>query len=516
MSAPLPKPVERLYQAGILVTLIGLPFSTWLMSQGALLCGLAWIADRWYNGPLFRQRGWAFFKLQAPLIALATLFAWQIIGLLWTSDLTEGLNVLRIKSPLIVFPIILITGRWDRKPVFHWMARAWAVILIASCIAVLAQGLLHDGPLEPRDWSPFVSHIRLSLFLAFGIAWWWAKWLQRTSSLFLPFVLSVLGGLVIWKTATLTGAFLLPFIALLLAYWVGFDRIGVPKSASRKFAVYASVVALFAVGWIGWQMRPTYPNIDELPKVSEAGTHYAHYPERTLKEGDHFVWVSLAESEMRSLWNRRSAADFDGLDGRNQELKMTLIRHLASLGLPKDSVGVSRLTAQQIEHIEMGIPSDLELTHGGLLRRWDVLRFEIMNARDGGNPSGHSVIQRIHFLEAAKWVQQSAPIFGVGTGDLNGAFAEAYDAMNSPLSSSFRLRAHNQYVSFLLAGGPISLVLWIAVMWISAWNVPTEHRLEAWLFLAILAASCCTEDTLETQAGVTFAGLFLGLFGLRR
>ena len=37
----------------------------------------------------------------------------------------------------------------------------------------------------------------------------------------------------------------------------------------------------------------------------------------------------------------------------------------------------------------------------------------------------------------------------------------------------------------------------------------------ALLFVCVLALSCLTEDTLETQAGVTFAGFFIGLLGRR-
>jgi hypothetical protein len=35
------------------------------------------------------------------------------------------------------------------------------------------------------------------------------------------------------------------------------------------------------------------------------------------------------------------------------------------------------------------------------------------------------------------------------------------------------------------------------------------------LFTLIFFLSCWTEDTLETQAGVTWVGLFIGLFGRR-
>ena len=56
------------------------------------------------------------------------------------------------------------------------------------------------------------------------------------------------------------------------------------------------------------------------------------------------------------------------------------------------------------------------------------------------------------------------PIIGVGTGDLNRAFASAYEAIDSSLQLPFRLRAHNQYVTFLLSGGPIALILWLTIL----------------------------------------------------
>ena len=143
--------VERLYAAGIGLTLVALPFSNWLMTQGAVLCGLAWLADRWVNGPLIRGRGWAFFRLQAPLLAVVALWGWHALGLVWTVDRVEGWNVLRIKLPLVVFPLILITGRWDRDRVMRWLPKAYAAAVVAGCVAVLAQGWLHDEPKAPRD-----------------------------------------------------------------------------------------------------------------------------------------------------------------------------------------------------------------------------------------------------------------------------------------------------------------------------------------------------------------------------
>jgi O-antigen ligase len=126
------------------------------------------------------------------------------------------------------------------------------------------------------------------------------------------------------------------------------------------------------------------------------------------------------------------------------------------------------------------------------------------------------LVQRIAFLQAAFHIYRENPLFGVGTGDLKVAFAQAYEDVDSPLRDPFRLRAHNQYVTFMLSGGPMALILWLSVLG-TLMIVPSYHepRRPALLFLLILGLSCFTEDTLETQAGITFAGLFIGLFGRR-
>jgi len=81
------------------------------------------------------------------------------------------------------------------------------------------------------------------------------------------------------------------------------------------------------------------------------------------------------------------------------------------------------------------------------------------------------------------------------------------------------LRAHNQFVTFLLAGGPLNLILWTAILVALAFGGyrPSDRPIQqiALLFVWVLALSCLTEDTLETQAGVTFAGFFIGLLGRR-
>ena len=65
----------------------------------------------------------------------------------------------------------------------------------------------------------------------------------------------------------------------------------------------------------------------------------------------------------------------------------------------------------------------------------------------------------------------------------------------------------------------MNLILWLVLL---AALIPLNSRRSdyptsaAVVFLVVIALSCLTEDTLETQAGVTFAGFFIGLFGRRQ
>ena len=510
--------VQRAYDAALVLTVIALPFSNFLMSQGAFFMLLAWTLDRWKNGPIFRNRGWKFWQSQLTFWAVLALFSWLLMGQLWTTDLPNGWNALRIQLPLLAFPLVLITGRWNFEHGVRLVRSALAISIIAACIAVLWTGYQHDDPLHAREWSPFISHIRFSLMIALTWAWWFWRFIRNrsTSAAWTWAALTVFGGWVIWKTAAITGLLMIP-IAGAFVLWM--EGLGGPSPQIPKVRASLKVIGILAVISMGigaWNLRPTPPADFEMLHATDLGETYQHFPTRCLRENGTPVWVNIAWGEMESSWDAISAIPFRGPDGRNQELKMTLIRFLASKGLTKDAAGVHSLKAAEIQLVESGIPSILELQHHGLRRRWDIVQFEIANWLDGGDPSGHSLVQRFAFLNAAFHIYHAHPVFGVGTGDLNREFAAAYEAIDSPLQLPFRLRAHNQYLTYLISGGPIALVLWLAVL-IAFYSSTTAipERGAALLFLLILCLSCLSEDTLETQAGVTFAGFFIGLFGRR-
>jgi O-antigen ligase len=92
------------------------------------------------------------------------------------------------------------------------------------------------------------------------------------------------------------------------------------------------------------------------------------------------------------------------------------------------------------------------------------------------------------------------------------AFKEQYVKDGSMLDEKWRLRAHNQYLSIAVAFGIPGLLLFISVLFYTLVNRLKKGDTLFLAFWLVAAISMFTEDTLETQAGVTFFALFYCLF----
>jgi O-antigen ligase len=129
----------------------------------------------------------------------------------------------------------------------------------------------------------------------------------------------------------------------------------------------------------------------------------------------------------------------------------------------------------------------------------------------GGNPGGHSVIQRLEFWKAAIGIIRENPALGVGTGDVKNAFAVQYDKMNSPLAKEFRLRSHNQFLAITVALGLTGLIVFLVSLF---FPLLAERKYRDYLYLMffiIAFLSMLSEDTLENQSGVMFYAFFNSL-----
>ena len=229
-------------------------------------------------------------------------------------------------------------------------------------------------------------------------------------------------------------------------------------------------------------------------------------------ENGHVVGRYVAPGELSAMWSRRSKISYDSLDKKGNGIQFTLVRYLTSMDLRKDSIGISKLSDDDIKAIENGIPNYNFAKSSSIKFRLYQAFWEIENYRRGGNLSGHSITQRLEFWKAAVGIIKKHWLIGVGTGDVRKAFAQQYVDMNTSLSMDFRLRAHNQYLEIMVAYGMIGLIWLLFSIIYPAVKMGKLFTYSYFIFWAIFVLSLFSEDTLETQAGATFYAFFNAFF----
>jgi hypothetical protein len=506
---------KELYFLGFLVLVTGLSLSKFMigLSQFLLFAGWLWSGNfpekfrQWYNNK--------------TLLLFVGIFLMHIAGLIITRDFTYAMHDIRIKLPLLVFPLLISTGpHLDRNDFYKIL---WVFILsnfIGSIVSIFVLLGLTDHPVgEVRDISIFTSHIRFGLLICFaifilGYFLYYGKekysiW-KKTGIIIL--MLWFMGFLVILESVTGIGTFLITSLILLI-YHIYFNKRMIFKVAfTFLFLCICTGMYLYVNSEIRkyYQINKTVFLHPELK--TRQGNLYEHIPEATEYENGNPVWMYVCKSELKASWSKRSKLPYEGNDKRGQMLLNTLVRFLTSKGFRKDEEGVQKLSDDEIRSIENGVAN---VNYQGMTNFSGRIReiiWEYDHYARGGNPSGHSVVQRWEYWKTGMGIVSKNAWTGVGTGNVEQAFLHEYYENKSPLSMRWRLRTHNQYLTFAIAFGLPGLAYFLFVM---IYILFKDRRYKDYLFSVcwiILCVSMLSEDTLETQAGVSFFAFFNSLF----
>ncbi len=500
---------------GLLLIAIGLPVSKAAMSIGQIVLGLSWFLGGNY---LIRIR--TFFR-DPVCISVIGIYLLLILGLLHTQNWKDAMDVVRIQAPLFIIPFVVASSDKISKSAFKLILFAFILFVwISTVISLLTLlGLTHKEVNDIRDVSFFISHIRFALMICLSITIL-VLTLNSSEFLYSTWAKIALWTLVLWFVAFLiliesvTGIGILLVLALLLFLRSVFSV----KNKFLKFGLLTSLilVCLALITMLGTEVRSVFENkaipISSLELRSPSGNLYDHRPEVIDSENGNPLWIYISRIELKNEWEKRSALPFDGKDERGQFTEYTLMRFLTSKGLRKDSTGVNALSENEIRSIEKGIANVNHQNLTNLSQRIQQILWEVKNFSLGGNPSGHSVAQRFEFWRTSLLIIQDHPFFGVGTGDVNHAFAKKYDEIKSPLTQEKRLKSHNQYLLVAVSSGCIGLLFFLFFLTYPFLKLRKNLPLIYPLFLILFLLSICTEDTLTTQAGATFFAFFNTLF----
>ena len=450
-------------------------------------------------------------------VVIVSLYLLHLLGLAWSSDFQYAFKDLRVKLPILVLPLVMSSMRPLSKRHFDLLMLFYVLsVFVATCIT-FAVYLRHQYT-DVREISIFISHIRfcLHIVLSIGIilyyiftrhARWWSYLVQGLLIAWFCYQLLIFESLSGY--AALAGML---FVSLL---YVLFKRI---HSKGLRLAAVVILLAIpLSAGCYLYRLASKMLTIEpvelsKLEKKTALGNDYWHDTVCFSVENGRYVGLYFCRPEMREAWNERSGLDYDGLTMNGENLEATLARYLTSKELRKDREGVMALTDEDIHNVESGVANYESWSHPGLYSRLSQTLFEYQQYRRLNNPNGGSLSQRLEYTRASLHLIRQHPVFGVGTGDIPMAYQRAYDELNSPLEAQFRHKAHNQYLSITVGFGLIGLVLFLFIL---LFPFCAEKRNRTYLysiFLAILLISMFPEDTIETQAGVTFYAFFNSLF----
>ncbi len=292
----------------------------------------------------------------------------------------------------------------------------------------------------------------------------------------------------------------------------------------QKIALFAVAIALPTIFVLHVMnivtQATTVPEIEfsKLERYTKLGNEYIHDTVSLKIEDGKYVGLYLCYDELIPEWNKRSNIDYYGRAEAGHMMSVTLLRYLTSKDLRKDAEGVGALTDDDISMIERGVANYHYIYSPGLRTRLlkMIMGYEVY--KQTGNPSGSSIMQRYEYLRASFKIINDNFLFGVGTGDLENEFYSEFTVMNSSLEQQFRYHAHNQYLGIFVALGLFGFVIFIIGLFYPAIVLSGFKDYYFTIFFIIMIVSMFSDDTMETQAGVTLFAFFysLLLFGRKK
>ncbi len=484
---------------------MSLTLSLYVMSVAQFVLLANWLAE----GRLAAKFK-AFFHNKAALV-FTLLYLLHVVGLFCTHDFETALAELRIKLPLLALPVILSTS-----PALS--GKTLNNILLAHIAGTFISGvysfyLFHSGPVQDIRDIFIISHIRYSLNVCTDIFillyFIFYKNNYKTGIKIFFSVLSAWFIYYLFFMESFTGMVLLiTTLAVVLVYFVFKQSKPVYKiSLLAFFMVMVSGSALYV-----HHIYEKYINIDsvnpqKLEQFTRHGNPYVHDLKNPMTDNGHYTWIYVCESELKEAWDKRSKIKYGENDAADSPVKYTLVRYLTSKGLKKDSYGVNSLSDEEIKLIEQGVANVDDAKKSNFENRLKNLLWEIEIYKFTRDPRQQTLMQRVELWRTSARLIKDHFWFGLGTGDVKNVFAAKLELDDSLLKNS-GLRPHNQYLTIMLEFGVFGLLLFLFCLFYPSLRQKNFFDFLYLTFFIVVVFSMLTEDTFETQAGVTYFAYF--------
>jgi hypothetical protein len=437
-------------------------------------------------------------------VVMASMYLLHIVGLIYTSDFQYAFKDLRIKLPILLFPLILSSMKPLSKKQFDTVI--W--FFIGSVFFVTILGVIkffRRDFVDVRELSVFVSHIRVSLCMVFSIFVLAYYLVKRNYSVIVKAIIVFLIIWFLWQITIWESFISILIIAALCGvmtlYFIFKSRNKFVKISTVVVMILAAVIVVYAP----YKVIRDYNNpeevvVEQLDTHTKLGNPYVFDTINLGIEDGRYIGLYLSKGELISAWNKRSEKR---INHEYEDAYFCLVRYMTSRDLRKDAEGVSMLTDEDVRNIENNVANYNYIENPGIKTRIMKIMVAYNNYERNGDANGSSVFQRIEFIKASLGIIKESPVFGVGTGDIVNAFADYYEETNSKLRPEYRFRSHNQYLAITVALGVVGLLWFLFSMFYPILADKKNRNYIYFVFLFIMTLSMFTEDTIETQIGAT-------------
>jgi len=443
-------------------------------------------------------------------IIFSGLFLIEFFWLPISKDTTIGLNVLRIKLPLLLLPLIIGSCTSFSK-------REWKIIITTFFIGILVSTIwvylvsLEVLPTKKdsgtiRDASIFMSHIRYSVLLSFSTVLILCLAFKNLINKLIAVIIFLWLLFLIFKLATITAILGLSFSLVFLFIAFLFS-----SKNKNKIVYIAGIASLFFL--VGLYITATVKDFyhvkskeRSLLTYSIGGEKYQLDFKDNTTENGFYLWENIAQKELERCWNRKSKFSFTSKDKKKQPVKATLYRFLTSKGLHKDSVGLSNLTQNEIQKIENGETSSV--SYNNFEKRIRSLLYQKESRKKNSDSNNQTINQRVVFWKAGIDIFLNQPAFGYGPGGAKTQYKKYYKNRNTNLNKSNQLLAHNQFITQSINLGTPGTIIWIFILIYSFIKVEKGMLLFFVPYLILMFFAFMSDDMLEVQAGVTIFSFF--------
>ena len=503
---------KNIFLFGLFLVIVGMPLSRFLISVGQFVLLGNWLLEGDF------KRKWQVMKTSKVLWVLSSFYLLHLLGLLWTADFNYAENDLRIKLPLLWFPLLFITSKHEitQKEIQGLLWLFVFAIFISTIVSTLVWlGYTKRKVVDIREISIFNSHIRFALMIDLCVCFLLYDFF-KTKNLFLYLLkITFIAWFIVFLgiMQSLTGIFILSSVMI----YYGFLFLKNLRKISLKIIAFTAISlgALFLTYLLLEEIKSQQISVNPITRLSHTSNGHLYYNDTTNfeTENGNLVWANVCNYELELGWKKRSKITINEKDRKGNPIYFTLVRYLSSRGLNKDATGLAQLSKKEIVKIENGITNYKYTNKTGIKQRIYELTSEYTSYKSGGNPEGHSLLMRLEFWRVGMDIIKREWLFGVGTGDVQNAYINQYVLSKSKLSKDWYKRSHNQFLAITIAFGVLGLIVFLVYLFYPIVVTKNKHYLFSAFFIISLL-SMLNEDTLETQAGVTFFGFFYALLSL--